>query len=431
MEYRINHFTQLQFECSSLLLTIGMWSTTITAAQKEFQIRKCHSDLEMVGTSHPTEPRSVFFQIFWSAIVHQEANATWVVKYTHKCYITLYFILCQFIPMDLLIQSPTIPGYFSINPRTLWSRSVQIINGLFRACPMARGRSELTGSLKKLSNSRFWEADFFNPARSTNRITSNLSHGRPPFLNPLGRGEARVFARLVRSDSGFPSCYASFQNGVPSRKDSGFEGGADTRTKPNKNRLDWSENIQRKFEGIRSSSEFDSNVIDESDLHDKKHFDPRISTFLRIKIDWSDENENIGDSPYISWLIIQRHPAFLSFLFTSLPIVRAGFQRRLSARSAERPFSRYNFHSGHFRQNPLRLSKSWLTWRDIMPSLITQHNLTKILEELKFNTRKQSWGDERSEFLRARLGECRLEMEMDGVTRGSNHGFEKWSVRSR
>jgi hypothetical protein len=27
--------------------------------------------------------------------------------------------------------------------------------------------------------------------------TSNLSHGSPPFLNPLGRGEARVFARLA------------------------------------------------------------------------------------------------------------------------------------------------------------------------------------------------------------------------------------------
>jgi hypothetical protein len=86
------------------------------------------------------------------------------------------------------------------------------------------------------------------------RIPSNLSHERTLFLNPLDRGEARVFARSSRSDSGFPSCYAWFQNGVPPRKDSGFEGGADICTKPNKNWLDWSENIQRKFEGIRTLS---------------------------------------------------------------------------------------------------------------------------------------------------------------------------------
>jgi hypothetical protein len=80
-----------------------------------------------------------------------------------------------------------------------------------------------------------------NLARWTKRNTSNLSHGRPPFLNPLGRGEALAFAS---SDSGFPSCYAWFQNDVPPRKDSVFEGGADTRTKTNKNWVHWSENIQ-------------------------------------------------------------------------------------------------------------------------------------------------------------------------------------------
>jgi hypothetical protein len=37
-------------------------------------------------------------------------------------------------------------------------------------------------------------------------------------------------------------------------------------------------------------------VIDESDLQHKKHFDPRILTFLGIKIDGSDEDENASDS---------------------------------------------------------------------------------------------------------------------------------------
>jgi hypothetical protein len=37
-------------------------------------------------------------------------------------------------------------------------------------------------------------------------------------------------------------------------------------------------------------------VIDESDLQYAKHFDPRMSTFLGSKIDWSDENKNASDS---------------------------------------------------------------------------------------------------------------------------------------
>jgi hypothetical protein len=37
-------------------------------------------------------------------------------------------------------------------------------------------------------------------------------------------------------------------------------------------------------------------VIDESDLQCEKHYDPRISTFLGIKIDSRDEFENASDS---------------------------------------------------------------------------------------------------------------------------------------
>jgi hypothetical protein len=37
-------------------------------------------------------------------------------------------------------------------------------------------------------------------------------------------------------------------------------------------------------------------VIDESDSHHEKHFDPRISTFFGIMIDASDEYENASDS---------------------------------------------------------------------------------------------------------------------------------------
>jgi hypothetical protein len=37
-------------------------------------------------------------------------------------------------------------------------------------------------------------------------------------------------------------------------------------------------------------------VIDESDPQNEKHPDPRTSTFLGIKIDGSDEDENANDS---------------------------------------------------------------------------------------------------------------------------------------
>jgi hypothetical protein len=36
-------------------------------------------------------------------------------------------------------------------------------------------------------------------------------------------------------------------------------------------------------------------VIDESNSQDEKHSEPRISTFLGIKIDLSDEYENASD----------------------------------------------------------------------------------------------------------------------------------------
>jgi hypothetical protein len=60
--------------------------------------------------------------------------------------------------------------------------------------------------------------------------------------------------------------------------------------------IDWSDEDENANDSIRVNCEFDSNVIDKSDLQFEKHFDPRISTFLGSKIDWSDEDENTSDS---------------------------------------------------------------------------------------------------------------------------------------
>jgi hypothetical protein len=50
-------------------------------------------------------------------------------------------------------------------------------------------------------------------------------------------------------------------------------------------KMDLSDENKNASDSIRDKCEFDSNMIDESDLQDEKHFDPRISTFLGIKID--------------------------------------------------------------------------------------------------------------------------------------------------
>jgi hypothetical protein len=60
--------------------------------------------------------------------------------------------------------------------------------------------------------------------------------------------------------------------------------------------IDWSDDHENMSDSICIKHEFDSNVIDESDLQHEKHLNPRISTFLGIKIDWSDEFKNASDS---------------------------------------------------------------------------------------------------------------------------------------
>jgi hypothetical protein len=49
--------------------------------------------------------------------------------------------------------------------------------------------------------------------------------------------------------------------------------------------IDLSDECENADDSVCIKREFDSNVIDESDSHHEKHPDPRISTFLGIKID--------------------------------------------------------------------------------------------------------------------------------------------------
>jgi hypothetical protein len=53
-------------------------------------------------------------------------------------------------------------------------------------------------------------------------------------------------------------------------------------------KIDWSDVNENASDSIRVKCEFDSNEMDESDSQDAKQLDPRISTLFGIKIDWSD-----------------------------------------------------------------------------------------------------------------------------------------------
>jgi hypothetical protein len=50
-------------------------------------------------------------------------------------------------------------------------------------------------------------------------------------------------------------------------------------------KIDGSDDHENANDSIRLNREFDSNVIDESDLQNEKHFNPRISRLFGIKID--------------------------------------------------------------------------------------------------------------------------------------------------
>jgi hypothetical protein len=58
--------------------------------------------------------------------------------------------------------------------------------------------------------------------------------------------------------------------------------------------MDLSGEYENANNSIRVKCEFDSNVIDESDLHREKQFDPRIPTFRPISIYDDSEKSRIN-----------------------------------------------------------------------------------------------------------------------------------------
>jgi hypothetical protein len=60
--------------------------------------------------------------------------------------------------------------------------------------------------------------------------------------------------------------------------------------------IDGSDEYENASDSIRINREFNSNEMDESDLHDRKHNEPRVSTLLGITIDGSDDCANAFDS---------------------------------------------------------------------------------------------------------------------------------------
>jgi hypothetical protein len=64
--------------------------------------------------------------------------------------------------------------------------------------------------------------------------------------------------------------------------------------------IDLSVDFENADDPIRITREFDLNEMDESDLHSRKHDEPRILTLLGMTIDLSDDHENASDSIYIN-----------------------------------------------------------------------------------------------------------------------------------
>jgi hypothetical protein len=60
--------------------------------------------------------------------------------------------------------------------------------------------------------------------------------------------------------------------------------------------IDRNEVKEKTLDSIRFNYEFDSNEIEESDRHDEKHFEPRVSIRTGITIDCNGQSENVSDS---------------------------------------------------------------------------------------------------------------------------------------
>jgi hypothetical protein len=80
-------------------------------------------------------------------------------------------------------------------------------------------------------------------------------------------------------------------------------------------KIDSSDDDENADDSIRFNREFDSNVIDESDSQYAKHFDPRVSTLIGMKSDSSDESANAKDSIRINLELISNKTHSISFGF--------------------------------------------------------------------------------------------------------------------
>jgi hypothetical protein len=64
--------------------------------------------------------------------------------------------------------------------------------------------------------------------------------------------------------------------------------------------IDCKEQLENASDSIRFSCESDSNEIDESELHEAKQLEQRVSTFRGIMIDFNEQYENAEDSIRLS-----------------------------------------------------------------------------------------------------------------------------------
>jgi hypothetical protein len=88
--------------------------------------------------------------------------------------------------------------------------------------------------------------------------------------------------------------------------------------------IDWSDDFENANDSIRVNCEFDSNMIDETDLQYEQQYEPRISTFLPISID--DDFEKFRINLWSTTSIRN------SFSITNTSFTQLQFEKQLDSR---------------------------------------------------------------------------------------------------
>jgi hypothetical protein len=163
----------------------------------------------------------------------------------------------------------------------------------------------IVGDLEKFRINLWWKTSIrksFSITKISFPDSIEIDNGVTPTnaelsMNRTFRGITIDWSDEFENDSDSIRANREFNSNVIEESDVQYEKHCDPRISTLLGiKIDWSDEFENDSDSIRANRELDSNVIEESDVQCEKHCDPRISTLLGIKIDWSDDSENDSDS---------------------------------------------------------------------------------------------------------------------------------------